>query len=92
MPNALMEAMAVCIPCVSTDCLCGGPKFLFPQCIHEYLSPIGNEVAFAERILKVLNSEDEEIRVADSCKEGAKMFESSRVFDEWDNVLTNLVS
>lgn len=29
MPNALMEAMAVGVPAVSTDCPCGGPKELF---------------------------------------------------------------
>lgn len=28
MPNALMESMALGVPCISTDCPIGGPKFL----------------------------------------------------------------
>ena len=37
MPNALMEAMALGIPSISTDCPCGGPKYLIRNSINGIL-------------------------------------------------------
>lgn len=39
MPNALMEAMAVGLPCVVTDCPCGGPGELIADGTNVSLFP-----------------------------------------------------
>lgn len=50
MPNTLIEAMSLGLPCISTDCPCGGPKDLIEDGINGYLVPVDDAHALAERL------------------------------------------
>lgn len=50
MPNALIEAMALGIPVVSTDCPCGGPSSLINHMENGLLTPVGNLEKMTEAI------------------------------------------
>lgn len=67
MPNALMEAMAVGLPCVSTDCP-NGPAELIENGRNGVLVPVGDAAAMATAILRMI----EEPAFADSCGATAK--------------------
>lgn len=56
-PNALLEAMALGIPCISTDCPCGGPKSMIIDGQNGFLIPVGDFKKMAERTLNVLSNE-----------------------------------
>lgn len=55
LPNALMEAMAMGLPVVSTDCPCGGPAMLIENGVNGYLVPVKDVPAMAEAMKKVLS-------------------------------------
>lgn len=53
-PNALIEAMSVGLPCVSTDCTPGGPAFLFDNEERGILVPVHDIKAMANAIIKLI--------------------------------------
>lgn len=57
MPNALIEAMSLGIPSISTDCPCGGPDMLIQNGSNGYLVPVGDVDALAEKIISFLSIE-----------------------------------
>lgn len=83
MPNALMEAMAVGVPCISTDCPCGGPKILIEDGTDGLLVPVGDTQAMADAIDRLLGNEALAKRMGDAAKKSAKRFEPDKVFAQW---------
>lgn len=55
MPNALMEALALGLICISTDCPCGGPKFLIEDNKNGFLFKVKDKDELVKIMKKVLN-------------------------------------
>lgn len=58
MPNTLIEAMALGIPCVSTDCPCGGPAELIVNGENGYLIEPGDWKKLQDILQKLLDNPD----------------------------------
>lgn len=54
MPNALLEAMALGLPVVATDCPCGGPATVITHGVNGLLIPVGDTKAMEAGINRLI--------------------------------------
>lgn len=84
MPNALMEAMAVGVPVISTDCPCGGPRSLVESESQGQLVPCGDAVALSNCMKAILSSQRLQQELSIGAKKRAYDFLPERVFRQWE--------
>lgn len=87
MPNALMEAMTVGLPCISTDCPCGGPRMLIQNEGQGILIPCKDEDKMVDALKTVLSSDELQTMLGENAKNRASDFMSEKVLGQWDEFL-----
>lgn len=87
MPNALMEAMAVGVPCISTDCPCGGPRELFGDDGSNKLVQCGDVDQMAKAICNALENTEDGMTE----KRHAEIFKPDRVNKMWETYIVKII-
>ena len=80
MPNALMEAMAAGVPCISTDCPCGGPRELFGEDGSNKLVQCRDVNQMEKAICSVLESTED----GTTEKKHSEIFRPEKVNKMWE--------
>lgn len=83
-PNALLEAMASGLPCISFDCPTG-PDEMIEDGVNGFLVPLGENDQYAEKLIKLI--EDESLRISFG-KEAEKLMELNSL----ERVSTNFIN
>jgi glycosyltransferase involved in cell wall biosynthesis len=91
LPNALMEAMALGIPCISTNCSGGGPKYLLGSNSNEYLFKTGDSQALQSILIQTLNNSQKLLEMSNFVKERAQEFEPKLIFEYWTNYVDEII-
>ena len=83
MPNALMEAMALGLSVVSTDCPCGGPATIIRDEENGLLVPVGDADAMAEAFRKILGNPSFEEKLRKNAAKLGQELAPEKVNREW---------
>ncbi len=90
--NSMLEAMAMGLPCVCTDCPCGGARAVITNGKNGLLVPVGDEEKLAEAMCYMLDHPEEARRMGNSAAEIREERTPLIIAREWEKLLLETVS
>ena len=85
LPNTLLEAMALGIPSISTDCKPGGAREIIDDCENGLITPIGDKRKLAESIIRVISDEDLQRKFSEKGKIKSSLFLPNIIYKKWED-------
>ncbi len=91
-PNALIEAMSLGMPCVSTDCSPGGARLLIKSGKNGLLVPPGEPTSLANAIDYMLSNPKEAYRMGQNALEITDEFLEDKIYKKWERFINDVSS
>lgn len=91
MPNALIEAMALGLPCIATDCPCGGSAMLIEQFGGILVRP-GDEEELADAMDKLLSDPQLAEEMGSSARAVRDRVHPQSIYEQWKAYVETLVN
>lgn len=92
LPNALMEAMALGLPIVATDCPCGGPRTIMTDGVDGLLIPIKDQKALEDGINYLIENPEIAENMGRKAREIAGRANGDAIFEQWKAYIEELCS
>jgi GalNAc-alpha-(1->4)-GalNAc-alpha-(1->3)-diNAcBac-PP-undecaprenol alpha-1,4-N-acetyl-D-galactosaminyltransferase len=92
MPNALMESLALGIPCIATDCPVGGPRILVQNGINGLLVSVGDCVKLSAAMEQVLTDIDLAHKLSINGRNSIQKFDPKVILKQWEDYLSSKVN
>lgn len=90
LPNALLEAMALGLPIVATDCPCGGPRTVMKDGINGLLIPIKNQDALEEGMNQLIENPEYAEKLGERARKIAEITNAKAIFEQWRDYIEEI--
>lgn len=90
MPNVLIEAMALGLPCISTDCPCGGPKTLITNGENGVLIPVGDQERLVVELERLLENPEKAQQMGLAAAQIRERLHVERIGMQWHDYLNEI--
>lgn len=89
MPNALMEAMALGLPVISTDCPCGGARYLIEDKKNGILIPVKDCNSMVKSIDRILSDGEYLNYLSDEARKISIKLNPKVIHERWEDYFIN---
>lgn len=90
LPNALMEALALGIPSISTDCASGGPRSLIKEGYNGFLVPVGGKEELIKKMLYLLRENKLRETISENAYKSMKKYQPEIIYNEWEKFIVDI--
>lgn len=87
--NSMLEAMALGLPVICTDCPCGGARMVIKDGENGILIPVGDEQALCNVMTHLAGDEEYAERIARNAAEIRSLLTSKKICTRWMEVIRN---
>jgi GalNAc-alpha-(1->4)-GalNAc-alpha-(1->3)-diNAcBac-PP-undecaprenol alpha-1,4-N-acetyl-D-galactosaminyltransferase len=88
-PNALLEAMAFGLPCISTDCP-SGPSEIIKNNENGFLIDVNNKSQLEKKLTDLMNNPKLCIEFSTKALKSTERFEIQEIYKEWETLILKL--
>ncbi len=89
-PNALIEAMILGLPCISTDCPIGIPRELIDHGVNGMLTPVSDLAKMQENLQNLLDNRQLREALGAKARATSVLYRPESVLSDWEKLLQGL--
>ena len=91
LPNALLEAMALGLPVVATDCPCGGPRTVITNEVDGLFVPIKDQDALEAGINRLIEDRELAERLGNNARKISEKINGPAIQSQWRDYINEII-
>lgn len=84
--NSMLEAMAIGLPTICTDCPCGGARMVIKNNINGLLVPTGDKDSLAVAMEKIAKNQQLSQKLSNNSKKLRDMLSLDKIAKQWESL------